>query len=106
MKNGVVKRVWGWMEDHKMFTIFWSGVIIDFWAQWYNYAINHDWIVLQAALGFWLPLLNFPFLVWFFDEKEHKERFKYCLCNAVSMTIGSTVMLLMVREGWITGQPM
>lgn len=103
----VMKRIidptWAWMNRHKMFCIFTSGVLIDFWANWYSYAINHDWIVLQAFLGFFLPLMNFPFMVWFFDEKQHSERFKYCLCGAISMTIGSTVMLLMVREGWIAG---
>ena len=94
---------WGWANNNKLKTLFVSGVIIDFWANWYSYAIVHDWIVLQAFLGFFLPILNFPFIHWFIDETEIKERFKYCLCGAVSMTIGSTIMLLMVREGWIVG---
>jgi len=99
----IIDPIWRWMNNHKMFCIFCSGVLIDFWAYWYSYAIVHDWIVLQAFLGFFLPLMNFPLMVWFFDEKEHSERFKYCLCGAFSMTSGSTVMLLMVREGWIVG---
>ena len=98
-----VSRVWAYLESHMYVTTFWMTIIVDFWANWYSYAINHDWIILQAFLGFFLPLMNFPFMVWFFDEKKHSERFKYCLCGAVSMTIGSTVMLLMVREGWIAG---
>ena len=99
----VSKKVWDWMEAHKFITIFFFGMIVDFWAQWYMYAVNHDWIVLQAIVGMILPILNFPLSIWFIDEKDRKVRFKYVLCAAVSMAIGSTVMLLMVREGWITG---
>jgi hypothetical protein len=38
----IVDPTWEWMNNHKMFCIFWSGVLIDFWANWYSYAINHD----------------------------------------------------------------
>ena len=104
MKVG--NKIWGWMEEHKLVTIFFFGMVVDFWAQWYMYAVNHDWIVLQALVGMMLPILNFPLSIWFIDEKDHKVRFKYVLCASVSMTVGSTVMLLMVREGWIVGQVM
>jgi len=30
---------WEWMNDHKYVSVFFSGVIIDFWANWYSYAI-------------------------------------------------------------------
>ena len=102
----VVERIWAKLEEHKLLTIFCLGMIVDFWAQWYMYAVNHDWIVLQALVGMMLPILNFPLSIWFIDEKDHKVRFKYVLCASVSMTVGSTVMLLMVREGWIVGQVM
>ena len=36
---------WEWMNDHKYVSVFFSGVIIDFWANWYSYAIVHDWII-------------------------------------------------------------
>jgi hypothetical protein len=87
------------MNDHKYVTVFFSGVIIDFWANWYSYAVVHDWIVLQAFLGFFLPILNFPFIHWFIDEKDIMNRFKLTLITAFSMVIGSTMMLLMVRAG-------
>ena len=102
----VGKRIWAKLEEHKLLTIFCLGMIVDFWAQWYMYAVNHDWIVLQALVGMMLPILNFPLSIWFIDEKDHKVRFKYVLCASVSMTVGSTVMLLMVCEGWIVGQVM
>ena len=102
----MVKKIWVWMGRHKFITIFFFGMIVDFWAQWYMYAVNHDWIVLQAIVGMMLPILNFPLSIWFIDEKDHKVRFKYVLCASVSMAIGSTAMLLMVREGWIVGQVM
>ena len=90
---------WAVMDTHKLKTLFISGVVIDFWANWYSYAIVHDWIVLQALLGFFLPILNFPFIHWFIDETDIRERFKMTMVCAFSMVIGSTLMLLMIRMG-------
>ena len=99
----IINPTWSWMNRHKLFTIFWSGVLIDFWANWYSYAIVHDWIILQAILGFFLPILNFPFIHWFIDETDIRERFRMCLVTAISMMLGSTLMLLMIRAGWGVG---
>ena len=96
--------LWGWMNRHKYTSVFVSGVIIDFWANWYSYAIVHDWIVLQAFLGFFLPIMNFPFIHWFIDEQDIMERFRLTLVSAVSMMLGSTLMLLMIRIGWGVGK--
>lgn len=90
---------WARMNNHKYTSVFISGVIIDFWANWYSYAIVHDWIILQAFLGFFLPILNFPFIHWFIDEKDVSKRFRLTLVGACSMMIGSTLMLLMIRAG-------
>ena len=92
------------MSENKLKTLFFSGVVIDFWANWYSYAIVHDWIILQAFLGFFLPILNFPFIHWFIDEQEIRERFKMTIVTAFSMMIGSTLMLLMIRAGLGVGQ--
>lgn len=91
------------MNENKLKTLFASGVLIDFWANWYSYAIVHDWITLQAFLGFFLPILNFPFIHWFIDEVDIKERFKMTLVTAISMVMGSTLMLLMIRAGYGVG---
>jgi len=98
--------IWLWMNNHKLKSIFISGVIIDFWANWYSYAIVHDWIVLQAFLGFFLPILNFPFIHWFIDEQDLRVRFKMTVITAMAMCLGSTFMLLMIRAGWGVGTPM
>lgn len=95
----MLKFAWSWMGDNKLKTLFFSGVVIDFWANWYSYAIVHDWILLQAFLGFFLPILNFPFIHWFIDEKDIYERFKMTLVTASSMMLGSTLMLIMIRHG-------
>jgi hypothetical protein len=92
------------MNGNKLKTLFASGVVIDFWANWYSYAIMHDWIVLQALLGFFLPILNFPFIHWFIDESCIRERFRMTLVCAFSMMIGSTLMLIMIRYGIGVGQ--
>jgi len=92
-------KTWAWMNENKLKSLFFSGVLIDFWANWYSYAIVHDWIILQAFLGFFLPILNFPFIHWFIDEQDIKERFKMTLVTAFSMMLGSTLMLIMIRYG-------
>jgi hypothetical protein len=90
------------MCSHKLVTIFFFGILIDFWGSWYHYSIVHDWIVLQAFLGILLPILNFPFCHWFIDGKI-RERFKMTCVTAVAMVLGSTLMLLMIRMGWGVG---
>ena len=97
-------RVWEWMNENKLKTLFVSGVVIDFWANWYSYAIMHDWLVLQAFLGFVLPILNFPFIHWFIDESDIRKRFRMTFVTACSMVLGSTSMLLMIRAGYGIGR--
>lgn len=101
---GYMASIWAFMNAHKLKTLFVSGVVIDFWANWYSYAIVHDWIVLQAFLGFFLPILNFPFIHWFIDEPNIRERFKMTLVTAFSMMLGSTLMLVMIRFGLGVGK--
>lgn len=98
-----MNKCWGWMNENKLKSLFVSGIIIDFWANWYSYAVVHDWIVLQAFLGFFLPIFNFPFIHWFVDEQCIRERFKMTLVTAFAMVLGSTLMLVMIRFGIGTG---
>ena len=95
----LIKKLYIWAEAHKLITLFVLGIIIDFWANWYSYAIVHDWIVLQIFLGFGLPYLNFLGAMWWIDEKDIKERLKMTTVIAFAMCLGSTLMLLMVRAG-------
>ena len=80
-------------------TVFVLAFITDFWANWYSYAIVHDWIVLQAFLGMALPFLNLPGVLFFIDRKDMKVRLRLCAVSALAMSLGSTLMLLMVRAG-------
>ena len=87
------------MNEHMYVTVFVLAFITDFWANWYSYAIVHDWIVLQAFLGMALPFLNLPGVLFFIDRKDMKVRLKLCAVSALAMSLGSTLMLLMVRAG-------
>ena len=87
------------MNEHMYTTVFVLAFITDFWANWYSYAIVHDWIVLQAFLGMALPFLNLPGVLFFIDRKDMKVRLKLCAISALAMSLGSTLMLLMVRAG-------
>ena len=100
----VGKKIWRWTNKHYLWTTFALTVTADFWANWYSYAIVHDWIVLQAFLGVCLPFINFPAMLYFFEHDSTLERFKICAVGAVAMMFGSTAMLLMIRAGWGTGQ--
>ena len=62
--------------------------------------------VVVSPFTFFLPILNFPFIHWFIDEKDIRERFRLTLITAFSMVIGSTAMLLMVRAGLGLGTDM
>ena len=86
-------------NKNKLKVIFLSGYLNDFWANWYSYAIVHDWIILQAILGFFLPIINFPFALWFINETDTMERFRMTIVTAFAMCFGSTTMLLMIRMG-------
>ncbi len=92
-------KVWNWMDEHMYITVFTLALITDFWANWYSYAIVHDWIVLQAFLGIALPFLNLPGVLFFIYKKDMKVRLKLCAISALAMSLGSTLMLLMVRAG-------
>ena len=93
------EKVWAWMNAHMYVTVFVLALVTDFWANWYSYAIVHDWIVLQAFLGMALPFLNLPGVLFFIDRKNISTRLKLCAVTAVAMSMGSTLMLLMVRAG-------
>ena len=97
---------WGWMNRHMYVTVFVLALVTDFWANWYSYAINHDWIVLQALLGVALPFLNLPGFLFFIDQKDLAVRIKLCAVTALAMSLGSTLMLLMVRAGFGVGNDM
>ena len=96
---GYPKRLWDFTNKHYLWTTFILTVIADFWANWYSYAIVHDWRVLQAFLGIALPFLNLPGVLFFIDKKDMKVRLKLCAISALAMSMGSTLMLLMVRAG-------
>ena len=102
MKVG--EKIWDWSNKHYLLTTFVLTVTADFWANWYSYAIVHDWIVLQAFLGVCLPFINFPAMLYFFKHDSTIERFKICAASAVAMMFGSTAMLLMIRAGYGVGE--
>ena len=51
-----------------------------------------------------MPFINFPFFYFFIEEKNVYERLKLTATAAVAMTIGSTLMLLMLNKGIGVGE--
>jgi hypothetical protein len=86
------------IHNHPLTAIFCTTIIADFWSSWYGYAITHDWIVLQAFLGMVMPFLYFTQTYLFIEAKSMKEKLKITAVCALSMTIGSTAMLIMVNS--------
>lgn len=93
--EGILKKLWERPVLRYLF-VFASSAFSDFWTSFYFYAVAHEWIVAQAIVGFWLPFINLAFAVWFIEAKEANERFKLTFFSALGMTIGATLMLLMV----------
>ena len=91
-------RLWKLIINYRLTSVFIITVIGDFWSNWYGYAVMHDWIVLQAFLGMAMPLLYFPQGYLFVEAKGVKERLKITVVCALAMSIGSTLMLLMVNN--------
>ena len=96
-------EIWEWMNNNMFKTVFVLTFISDFWANWYSYAIVHDWIILQAFLGAVLPFINLPGVLFFIDQKDLGVRLKLCGIASLGMVFGSTMMLLMIRSGWGVG---
>jgi hypothetical protein len=71
-------------------TVFVLTVITDFWANWYSYAIVHDWIITQAFLGLALPFLNLPGVLFFIDQKDMKSWYR-CRQGHDSVKVGDLV---------------
>jgi len=86
------------IHKYKLTSIFVSTIIADFWGSWYGYAITHDWIIAQAFLGMVMPFLYFRQTYLFIEAKTITEKLKITGICALSMSIGSTVMLLMVNQ--------
>lgn len=85
------------IEERKYASAFVLGIIADFWMMLYNYAVNHDWIFLQAPLCFGIPFIGFLISKWFIECKDNKIRMKIIFYEAMGNTIGTTLMLLFVK---------
>ena len=59
---------------------------------------------MQAFLGVALPFLNLPGVLFFIDKKDLGVRLKLCAVTALAMSMGSTLMLLMIRAEIGVGQ--
>ena len=86
------------MDYKKYLTIFLLTVLGDFVASCYGYLIAHEYIVIQMFVGFTLPFINFLSIKYFIDSKTTKERLKITFCCASGMAIGSTSMLLLLKD--------
>ena len=86
------------MNFKKYLIVFCLSVLADFVASCYSYLIAHEWVISQMFLGFSLPFINFLSVKYFIDNKDIKERLKITFCCASGMAIGSTVMLLLLKD--------
>ena len=93
--EGLLKRFWERPPLRYLF-VFVSSTFADFWTSYYFYAVSHGWIFTQALIGFWLPFINLAFAIWFIEAKDYKERLKLTFFSALGMTLGATLMLLIV----------
>jgi len=86
------------MTPKKYLAVFLLTVLGDFVASCYGYLIAHEQIIAQMFLGFSLPFINFLSIKYFIDCKETLVRLKITFCCACAMVVGSTSMLLLLRD--------
>jgi len=86
------------MNPKKYLIVFLLTVLGDFVASCYGYLIAHEWVLTQMFVGFSLPFINFLSIKYFIDSKTTKERLKITFCCASGMAIGSTSMLLLLKD--------
>lgn len=93
--EGLLKRLWE-RPFTRYLTVFIASAFSDFWTAFYFYAVAHGWILAQALVGFWLPFINLAFAIWFIEASNSSERLKLTFFSALGMTVGATLMLLIV----------
>jgi hypothetical protein len=86
------------VNSKKYLTVFLLTVLGDFVASCYGYLIAHEWVLTQMFVGFTLPFINFLSIKYFIDSKTTKERLKITFCCACGMAMGSTSMLLLLKD--------
>ena len=86
------------MTPKKYLYVFLLSLLGDFVASCYGYLIAHEFILSQMFMGFILPFINFLSIKYFIDNKDTKERLKITFCCAAGMALGSTVMLLLLKD--------
>jgi hypothetical protein len=85
------------ITKRKMLIIFLLSLTSNFLGSWFGYALNHDQIVTQAVIGFFLPQINFLSAYWFIEAKTILDRFKITLISSFALSLGGTLMLLSQR---------
>lgn len=91
----LLKKIWERPYARYLF-VFLASTFSDFWTSLYFYAVTHAWIITQAVVGFWLPFINLAFAIWFIETKDWKERVRLTFFSALGMTLGATIMLLII----------
>ena len=86
------------MTPRKYMEVFLLTVLADFIASCYGYLIAHDYILTQMFVGFTLPFINFLSIKYFIDSEDTQERLKITFCCASGMVVGSTLMLLLLKD--------
>ena len=86
------------MTPKRYLLVFILTVLGDFVGSCYSYLIAHEYILSQMFVGFLMPFIHFLSLKYFIDCKDMMVRLKITFVGACAMVIGSTSMLLLLRD--------
>jgi len=86
------------MTPKRYLLVFMLTVLGDFVGSCYSYLIAHEYIISQMFVGFLMPFIHFLTLKYFIDCKDMMVRLKITTVGACAMVIGSTFMLLLLRD--------
>jgi len=81
----------------KLIIIFIISLISSFLASWFSYAMTHNQIYIQAALGICIPFFNLFYTNALIEAKNFKDRVKMTITAGLALSIGSTLMLLLQK---------
>lgn len=85
------------IEPKKLIIIFIISLISNFLASWFGYAMTHNQIYIQAALGLCIPFFNLFYANALIEAKSFKDRIKLTSAAGLALSIGSTLMLLLQK---------
>ena len=95
--EGKLNKIWE-NKFLRYLLVFVGSALADSLICLYTYSTAHGWVFTQAIVSLILPFANLIFSMWFIDIKDVKERIKLTFVSSLGMMVGSTLILLLIKQ--------